>query len=246
MNAPPAHDPPRLHRPRTVLLLGALVALAGVVDVVGQPSAPAAAVPLVAPGCEPTSAVPAPDAPGALPARIRVRYRPAATDQVAQDDPVGAAGPAVPADPAGTAGAVGVAAVVESVGHGVSYDVGPCQSMAATLYGSLPDGTTVHGTVAAGRRTVRGDGGGEVLLVDSATGARTLHDGREGFEGFSGWYGVVTDPVAGTYAWSSDVVWTATQDPSGGPAGAAGRAVARGRVTLTLVLGGPPHVPGGP
>ena len=231
MSTASAHRQPRLHRPRTVVLLGALVALAGVVDVVGQPSAPAAAVPLAAPGCEPTSAVPAPDAPGALPARIRVSHRPA---------------PA-PARDAGAAGTVAVAAVVESVGHGVSYDVGPCQSMAATLYGTLPDGTTVHGAVAPGRRTVRGDAGGEVLLVDSATGARTLHGGREGFEGFSGWYGVVTDPVAGTYAWSSDVVWTTTADPSAGPVGPVGVAeepVGRGRVSLVLVLGGPPHVPG--
>ena len=228
---PRPHRLNRPHRPGSVLLLGALVALAGVVDVVGQRSTPAPAVPLVDPGCEPTSAVPAPGAPGALPARIRVRYRP---------------DPASPADPAGTAGTVEVAAVVESVGHGVSYDVGPCQSMAATLYGSLPDGTTVHGAVTPGRRSVRGDDGGEVLLVDSATGARTLHGGREGFEGFSGWYGVVTDPVPGTYAWSSGVVWTLTGDPSGGPTGPRGRAVGRGRVSLTLVLGGPPHVPGGP
>lgn len=204
------------HRRGTLLLLGALVALAGVVDVVGQPSPPVGAVPLTAPGCQPTTAIPAADDPGALPARISVRYRP---------DPV-------------DGGGVGVAAVVESVGHGVSYDVGPCQSMAATLYGSLPDGTTVHGAVAPGRRSVRGDAGGQVLLVDSATGARTLHDGREGFEGFSGWYGVMADPVPGTYSWSSDVAWSAAPGTAAAPVG-------RGRLTLTLVLGGPPHVPGG-
>lgn len=234
MSARPTPAGPYQNRRSTLLLLGALVALAGVVDVVGQPPAAVGALPLTAPGCEPTTAIPAADDPGALPARISVRYRP---------DPSDASGTADAAQP----DRVGVAAVVESVGHGVSYDVGPCQSMAATLYGSLPDGTTVHGAVAPGRRSVRGDAGGQVLLVDSATGARTLHEGREGFEGFSGWYGVMADPVPGTYSWSSDVVWSATSDPSSGPAppGAAPAPAGRGRLTLTMVLGGAPHVPGG-
>lgn len=200
------------------------MAVAGVVDVVGQPPATAGAVPLAAPGCGSSTAIPAADDPGALPARISVRYRP---------DPAAGTGTGT-----GAAGPVGVAAVVESVGHGVSYDVGPCQSMAATLYGSLPDGTTVHGSVSPGRRSVRGDAGGQVLLVDSATGARALHGGREGFEGFSGWYGVVADAVPGTYSWSSDVVWSAAPGSAAAPVG-------RGRLVLTLVLGGAPHVPGG-
>lgn len=228
---------PYRHRRSTLLLLGALVALAGVVDVVVQPSAAVGAVPLAAPGCDPTTALPTADDPGALPARISVRYQP---DPAGTSGVTGASGAAQP-------GRIGVAAVVESVGQGVSYDVGPCQSVAATLYGSLPDGATVHGAVTPGRRSVRGDAGGQVLLVDSATGARTLHEGREGFEGFSGWYGVVADPVPGTYSWSSDVVWSATSDPSSGPAapGADPAPAGRGRLTLTMVLGGAPHVPGG-
>lgn len=209
--------PPRKRPTRTVVVLTALVVLAGVVDVVrGDGSGadevtagPSAGQPLVVEECEATTAEPSLGDPGAVTAQMLVTYRP----DEAPDQP-GAAQP------------VKVAGIVESVGEGLALLVQPCQAVAATLYGALPDGSLVEATVDPGRLDVESVDGGSVDLVDSASGARRIHGGREGFTGFGGWYAIMSDPVPGSYPWRSAVMWRAD-----------GEVVSRGEVEVRLVLG---------
>lgn len=212
--------PPRGRPTRTIVVLTALVVLAGVVDVVrgegggadgtgGVTAGPSAGQPLAVEECDATTAEPSLGDPGAVTAQMLVAYRPDETG-----DRPGAAQP------------VNVAGIVESVGEGLALLVQPCQAVAATLYGALPDGSLVEATVGPGRRGVESVEGGRVDLVDSASGARRIHGGRGGFTGFGGWYAIMSDPVPGSYPWRSDVTWRAD-----------GEVVSRGEVQVRLVLG---------
>ncbi len=200
------------------MVLTALVVLAGVADVVrgeggGADEAtagPSAGQPLVVEECDATTAEPALGDPGAVTAQMLVTYRPEEAADAGQP--------------------VKVAGIVESVGEGLALLVQPCQAVAATLYGALPDGSLVEATVGPGRLDVESVDGGRVDLVDSASGARRIHGGREGFTGFGGWYAIMSDPVPGSYPWRSDVTWRAD-----------GEVVSRGEVEVRLVLGTHPR-----